>query len=422
MGRTTMGFAVIALAFVLSAAVVIAQQARIPAPDTLPDGPRIFDSSRRGPSGRPIPGPQFRVVPMKGLSHPYALAFLPGGNMLITERAGRIRIVRNGVLDPTPIAGMPEISNRNLQGLNDIALHPRFAENQWVYFTYYREKPGDKDAAAAVLARGRFDGKAMTEIRDIFVTDTMVAGASAARFVFGPDGKIYLAIGVPLPNSGRAGLATMSDAQDPASYFGKILRLNDDGSVPSDNPFIGRAGYKPELYGLGIRNAMGIIVHPVTGEIWENENGPQGGDEINIIRAGRNYGWPTISFGRSYTGDLTGESGPALDQFTAPGMEPPWLFWSPSIGLSGMVFYTGDQFPEWKGSIFVGGLVGEQLQRVVLNARGLPIRRDSLLVELKQRIREVRQGPDGLLYLLTDEDAGALLRIEPVRAATAAGR
>jgi glucose/arabinose dehydrogenase len=416
--RTT--FAITALTFELFAAVVVAQQGQTPARQSLPDGPKIFDSSRRGPSGRPIPGPQFRVVPMKGLSHPYALAFLPDGDMLITERAGRIRIVRHGVLDPTPIAGMPAISNRNLQGLNDIVLHPRFAETRWVYFTYYRETTGDKEAAAAVLARGRFDGKAITEIRDIFVTDTMVAGASAARFVFGRDGKIYLAIGIPLPNSGRAGLATMSDAQNPASYFGKILRINDDGSVPSDNPFVGRAGYKPELYALGIRNAMGIIVHPVTGEIWENENGPQGGDEINIIKAGRNYGWPSISFGRSYTGDLTGESGPASDQYTAPGMETPWLFWSPSIGLSGMVFYTGDQFPEWKGSIFVGALVGEQLQRIVLNAKGLPIRRDSLLVELKQRIREVRQGPDGSLYLLTDEDDGALLKIEPVETAKAA--
>jgi glucose/arabinose dehydrogenase len=417
-----MGSAVIVLTFLLLAAVVIAQQAQVPARDTLPDGPRIFDSSRRGPSGRPIPGPQFRVVPMKGLSHPYALAFLPDGNLLITERAGRLRIVRNGVLDPTPIAGMPAVSTRNLQGLNDIALHPRFADNKWVYFTYYKEKAGDKDAAAAALARGRFDGKAMTDVRDIFVTDTMIGGASAARFVFGRDGKIYLAIGVPLPNSGRAGLATMTDAQDPASYFGKVLRLNDDGSVPSDNPFVGRAGYKPELYALGIRNAMAMILHPETGEIWENENGPQGGDEINIIRAGRNYGWPAVSFGRSYTGDLTGESGPALDQYTAPGMEPPWLFWAPSIALSGMAFYTGDRFPEWKGSIFVGGLVGEQLQRVVLNAKGLPIRRDPLLVELKQRIREVKQGPDGLLYLLTDEDAGALLRIEPVRVATASGQ
>src|SRR5216117_2478508 len=273
MRSATMGFAVLAVTCVLFAAIVIGEEAPMLSLDRVPDGQRLLDNSRGGPSGRPIPGPQFRVVPMKGLSHPYALAFLSDGNMLITERAGRIRIVRNGVVDPVPIAGLPAIPNRNLQGLNDIAVHPRFAENKWVYFTYYREKAGDKDAAAAVLARGRFDGKAMTEIRDVFVTDTMVAGASAARFVFGRDGKIYLAIGVPLPYSGRAGLATMSDAQDPASYFGKILRLNDDGSVPSDNPFIGRAGYKPELYALGIRNAMAIIVHPETGEIWENENG-----------------------------------------------------------------------------------------------------------------------------------------------------
>jgi glucose/arabinose dehydrogenase len=402
------------LIFVLLATAIGTPHAQTRARDTLPDGPQIFDSSRRGPSGRAIPGPQFRVVPLKGLSHPYALAFLPNGDILITERAGRLRIVRNGVLDPTPIAGMPLIANRTLQGLNDIALHPHFADNKWVYFTYYRESPGDKEAAAAVLARGRFDGTALTEVRDVFVTDTMIAGASAARFVFGRDGKIYLAIGVPLQNSGRAGLATMADAQNPASHFGKVLRLNDDGSVPPDNPFRNRPGYKPDIYALGIRNAMAMIVHPETGEIWENENGPQGGDEINIIRAGRNYGWPTVSFGRSYAGDRTGGSGPALDQYTAPGVDEPWRLWVPSISLSGMAFYTGDQFPEWKGSLFVGALIGEALHRVVLNREGLPIRRDPLLVGLKQRIREVRQGPDGFVYLLTDEDAGALLRLEPI--------
>ena len=195
------------------------------------------------------------------------------------------------------------------------------------------------------------------------------------------------------------------------------MRLNDDGSAPSDNPFVGRPGYKAEIYALGIRNAMGIIVHPETGEIWENENGPQGGDEINIIKAGRNYGWPVVSYGRAYSGERTGATGPASDLPVGAGLEEPWLFWSPSIGLSGMVFYTGDRIPEWKGSIFVGGLVGAQLQRIVLSAGGLPIRRDSLLTELNQRIREVRQGPDGLIYVLTDEEAGALLRIEPADAA-----
>jgi len=335
--------------------------------------------------------------------------------MLITERAGRLRIVRRGVLDPQPISGIPEVLDQSLKGLNDIALHPRFAENRWVYFTYYKPKPESTEIATAALGRGRFDGgSALTDVHDLFTTEAVVSGPSAARFVFGRDGKIYMAIGIPIPSRGPAGAATTTDAQDPGSHFGKILRLNDDGSAPADNPFAGRPGYKPELYALGIRNAMALVVHPETGEIWETENGPQGGDEINIIRAGRNYGWPVISFGRSYGGDLTGDSGPVSEQPFAPGLEQPWLFWAPSIALSGMAFYTGDRFPDWKGSIFVGALVGEQLQRVVMNERGLAVRRQSLLTELKQRIREVRQGPDGLLYLLTDEAAGALLRIEPL--------
>jgi len=407
---------VTALGLVLVGVVINAQQGPPPAKDTLPDGPRVFDSSRRGPSGRSIPGPQYRVVPMKGLTYPYALAFLPDGDLLITERPGRLRIVHKGMLDPQPIAGVPPVLDRQLKGLNDVALHPRFAENKWVYFTYYKPQPDTRDAASAVLARGRFDGgsHALTDVRDLFVTDGAIVGASAARFVFGRDGKIYLAIGIPIPTD-RPGFATVTDAQNPGSHFGKILRLNDDGSAPPDNPFVGRPGYKPEIYALGIRNAMGIVVHPDTGEIWENENGPQGGDEINIIRPGQNYGWPIISYGRSYTGERTGGTGPSSETPLAQGLEQPWLFWSPSIGLSGMVFYTGDRFPEWKGSIFVGGLVGQQLQRIVMSANG-PVRRDSLLTELKQRIREVRQGPDGLLYLLTDEEFGALLRIEPVGA------
>jgi glucose/arabinose dehydrogenase len=404
-----------ALALVLSVATTNAQQAPAPVGDTLPDGPQVFDSSTRGPSGSPIPGPKFRVVPMKGLSRPYAVAFLPDGALLITERAGRLRIVRNGVLDPQSIAGMPAVLDRNLKGLNDVALHPNFAQNGWVYFTYYKPSPAAADAAWATLARGRFDGDhALTDVQDIFATERLISGPSAARIVFGRDGTIYMAIGVPIPARAREGVATTDDAQDPNSHFGKVLRLNDDGSAPSDNPFIGRPGHKPEVYALGIRNAMGLAVHPETGELWETENGPQGGDELNIIRPGKNYGWPIISYGRSYSGDAIGNTGPVSEPPVGAGLEQPMLFWAPSIALSGMAFYTGDRFPEWKGSIFVGGLVGTQLQRIVLNMRGLPIRRDPLLTELRQRIREVRQGPDGLLYLLTDEEAGALLRIEPV--------
>ena len=405
------------LAIVLAGAAG-AQNVQMAPPSTpLPEGPLVFDSSSRAAGGRALPGPKFRVVATKGFVRPYALAFLPDGTLLITERSGRLRIVRNGVLDPQPIAGMPEVLDRNSRGLNDIALHPRFAENGWIYFTYYKPKPGSTTHAAATLARGRYDGKAMTEVRDLFMADTWTVSASAARIAFAGDGRLFMAIGIPLPATGE-GVATQTDAQNPSSYYGKMLRLNDDGTAPADNPFVGRAGYRPEIYALGIRNAMGLAVHPETGALWETENGPQGGDEVNVIEAGRNYGWPIISYGRAYTGELTGSSGPESASPFAAGMEQPWMFWSPSIAVAGMAFYTGNPFPDWKGSLFVTALVGEQLQRIVLNEKGLPTRRDSLLTELGQRLREVRQGPDGLLYVLTDETAGALLRIEPVDAAT----
>ena len=380
------------------------------------DRPLIFDSTTRGSGGTKISGSKFRLVPVPGLTYPYALAFLPDGGILITERAGRLRLVRSGKLDPEPIAGIPAVLDTRQRGMNDIALHPRFAENHWIYFTYYKPVPGTANARAT-LARSRYDGgHALSDVHDIFSTDSVVSGPSAAKIAFGPDGKIYLAIGIPIPRAANDSVsATVTDAQDPNSDYGKVLRLNDDGTAPADNPFSGRPGHKPELYALGIRNAMGLYFHPETGDLWETENGPQGGDEINIIKAGKNYGWPVISYGRAYTGELTGGTGPASGQPVAAGMEQPWLFWSPSISLAAITFYTGDKFPDWKGNIFVGGLVGTQLDRVVLSpTNGLPIRRQPLLTELKQRIREVKEGPDGLLYLLTDEEAGALLRLEPV--------
>jgi aldose sugar dehydrogenase len=231
--------------------------------------------------------------------------------------------------------------------------------------------------------------------------------------VFDRDGKIFMTVGVPI--RGRPGTAQPEDSQSPGNHAGKVLRLNDDGSVPSDNPFVGKPGYRPEIYALGIRNILGLVIHPETGELWENENGPMGGDEINIIKPGRNYGWPVVSYGRAYNGDLTGDtSGPLTTDHTAPGMESPFLFWVPSIAPSGLTFYSGERFERWKGNIFVGGMRGTLLQRIVLNAKGLPIARETMLSELKQRIRDVRQGPDGLLYVLTDETHGALLRLEPV--------
>jgi glucose/arabinose dehydrogenase len=284
----------------------------------------------------------------------------------------------------------------------DIALHPRFAENHLVYFTY--DKPVENNKGAPAVARGRLEGSALVDVRDIVVTDAWEGtGGLNARIVFGRDGMLYTSTG------GNVGWV----AQEPGSLRGKILRVRDDGTVPPDNPFVGRSGYRPEIYTLGHRNSLGLIVHPETGVIWNNENGPNGGDEINIILPGRNYGWPAVSFGRDYAGPRISENP------TREGFENPLVVWIPSIAVAGMAVYTGDRFPKWKNNVFVGSMrTGEipgtgHLERIVFNERTEELRRESMLGELKQRIREVRQGPDGCLYLLTDEDNGALLRIEP---------
>jgi len=357
-------------------------------------GPFEFDTAEKQ---------KIRVsVVTRGFSHPWSLAFLPDGNMLVTERPGRLRIIRNGVLDPTPIFGVPPVRTEGNGGLMDVALHPGFSDNRLVYLTY--TKPVENGKGTPTLARGRLEGGALAEVRDLLVPDAFDGNSGLnGRVVFGRDGMVYMSTG---GNIGKV-------AQDPASLRGKILRLRDDGSVPPDNPFVGRAGYRPEIFTLGHRNTLALIVHPETGAVWNNENGPNGGDEINIILPGRNYGWPIVSFGRDYPGPRVSEHP------TREGMESPLVVWIPSIAASGMAVYTGDRFARWKGNVFVGGMrSGEipgtgHLERIVFNARTEELRREAMLVELRQRIREVRQGPDGLLYLLTDEDDGALLRIEP---------
>ena len=400
--------------------------------DSLPDTPQMLGTAEQ----------RVRVTPIvKGLTHPWALAFLPNGDMLITERLGQLRIVRNGVLDPEPVAGIPPVLDGVwFQGLWDVALHPRFAENRLVYFTYAKANPGEDIApelrhtprgpsARAVLARGRFDGQALTNVEELFVSNWSSSSATQARLAFAPDGKLFMTIGVAsrlLAEGGSNRVGTSEDAQNPASHAGKVLRFHDDGTVPMDNPFVGQPEYKPEIYALGLRTPMGLIIHQQTGELWEAEHGPQGGDEINIIKPGRNYGWPVISLGRAYNGDPTGGSGPTLAEPWAPGMEQPFIFWEPVATPGGLVIYTGDKLPAWKGNLLTGGLKTGQLNRVVFNGRGLPVRREALLGALQQRIREVRQGPDGLLYMLTEgpvalgasgrraDKLGALLRIEPV--------
>ncbi len=367
---------------------------------TLPDEPVVFNTFEQ---------PQVRVVVVtKGLSYPWGMAFLPGGDILVTERPGRLRVIRDGVLDPEPIAGVPEVLARGRSGLLDITLHPRFVDNNLVYLTYSKAA---EDGPAIALARGRFDGSALRDVRDIFVADSW-GGVSHAgsRIVFAPDGTLYMTVGGAF---GGPGSPVRPRAQDPSAYVGKVLRLRDDGSVPDDNPFVGRAGYKPEIFSLGHRNQEGAAIHPETGALWTSEHAPQGGDEVNVILSGRNYGWPVVSYGREYDGPRVAE------QPWQGEMEQPVIVWLPSIAPSGLTFYTGNRFPAWQGNLFAGGMMTGRirgtghLERIVLNGDGEELRRESLLGELKQRIRDVQEGPDGLLYVLTDEDEGALLRIEP---------
>jgi glucose/arabinose dehydrogenase len=355
-----------------------------------------------------------------GLVYPWALAFLPNGDMLVTEQGkNTLRRISNGVIDPTPITGLPQgitSSRRDTAGV-DVIVHPRFADNHFIYVAYWKPTAADPSVRTAVLMRARYDGgSTLHDVTQIFEATSLTDGPSAARPIFGADGKIYFALGAPGFNEHVGGV---KDAQDPGSYLGKILRIDEDGKVPADNPFAGKAGYKPEIYALGIRNAIGLTVHPETGEVWETENGPQGGDEINIIRKGLNYGWPLVTYGRAYTTDPEGKKSglprPDVQPPTAmPGMTEPFTYYKPSIAIAGLIFYTGDKFPLWKGNLIAGGLSGMQLTRIQFSRLGLETRREAMLTELRQRIRDVHQGPDGLIYATTDAPDGAILKLEPV--------
>jgi glucose/arabinose dehydrogenase len=403
MRRTLLAFLSV---LVLVATVAVGQQ-------TVPfDKTFNIPVAPKGLAGRPLPklpmefdtaeGQRIRVSAVTtGLEYPFSLAFLPDGGMLVTERAGRLRLIRNGVLDPQPVAGAPASYWTGesgmpgaIHGYMDVTLHPKFSENKWIYIAYTKPTGGH----IVALARGHWDGKKIAETRDIFVTDE----GGAARLAFGADGTLYMSL-------------TGNDPQDPKTLGGKVLRLRDDGTVPPDNPFVGKPGSRPEIYTLGHRGTLGLALHAISGQMWENENGPNGGDEINVLKAGANYGWPIVSYGRTYQGPWQSER-PRHD-----GFEPPVVYWMPAIAPSGMAFYTGDRLGKWKGDVFVGSLrTGEipgtgHLERILFNEKMQELRRESLLTELHQRIRDVRQGPDGLLYVLTDEKPGAVLRIEPAQ-------
>jgi aldose sugar dehydrogenase len=338
-----------------------------------------------------------------GLVNPWSLAFLPNGDMLVTERAGRLRIIHNGVLSPQPIPGVPAVKAAALSGLLDVVLHPKFAENRLIYLAY--SKAGENTLSTTALAQGRFDGAALTDVKDIFVANTWSKSNTnfGGRIAFDRAGFLYLTVGER---------QEQNRAQDPNDHGGKVLRLRDDGTVPPDNPFVGKAGYQAAIYTLGHRSPQGLAMHPETGALWENEHGPLGGDELNVLQPGRNYGWPLVTFGTDYDGTRVSENTWRAD------LEAPFMYWVPSIAISGVAFYTGDRFPAWKGNVFVGSMFEGRtratghLQRITFN-EGRPIQREPVLAQLRQRIRDVRQGPDGLLYVLTDEVAGALLKIEP---------
>ena len=346
----------------------------------------------------------------RGLVHPFSLAFLPDGDALITERGTKLRIVRNATgpqatVDPEAVAGLPAFPPFRTGGLQEVALHPQFATNRLVYFTYNKagavgQNPNQRQSAVT-LARGRFDGKALTNVEELFTGDWN-SGASGSRLAFSR-GFVYMTTGAPFDEK----------AQSTDTVYGKVLRLTEDGKVPPDNPFVGKAGARPEVFSMGHRDQLGLTVHAATGTVLAAEHGPNGGDEVNVILPGHNYGWPKFSFGRTYEGPRISEAP------LGPGIDQPLVLWIPSIAPTGLTFYTGDKIPAWKGNLFVGssrrGEVPRTggLERVVVNDKLEELRRESLLTELHQRIRDVRQGPDGLLYVITDEDDGALLRIEP---------
>ena len=342
---------------------------------------------------------KFRVVVVtEGLEHPWGLAFLPDGRMLVTERPGRLRIVgKDGTLDPEPVGGLPVISAYGQGGLLDVALHPDFPNNGLVYLSY--AEAGDGGFSTEV-ARGRLAGNRLEGTEVIFRALPKVGGGRhfGSRFVFGHDGKLYFSLG---------DRGDRPNGQDLSTHHGSIIRINDDGSVPSDNPFVDRKGAKPEIYTYGNRNPQGMTIDPGTGRIWENEHGPQGGDEVNVIKAGVNYGWPVITYGRNYGfGTKIGEG------THKEGMAQPALEWTPSIAPSGMAFYSGEKFPGWKGDLFVGALKYELLVRLEADGEKI-VHEEYLLERVLGRIRDVRAGPDGLLYLLTDEPDGVIARIEP---------
>ncbi len=346
-----------------------------------------------------------KTTVLEGLERPWSIAWLPDGAMLITERPGRLRIVRKGVLDPTPITGVPEVFAVNQGGLMEVSLHPSFAENRFVYLTYSH---GTNEANRTRVARATFDGKALRDLKVIFEVNQAKSSGQhfGSRIIWLPDNTMLVAIGDGgNPPVQLDGDLIRKQAQNLRSRLGKIVRLNDDGSIPKDNPFVGRTNADPAIWSYGHRNIQGLAFDAATRRVWSTEHGARGGDELNLAEAGKNYGWPIVTYSQEYSG------GEISKERSRPGMVDPKVFWTPSPAPSGLAFYNGDKVPEWKGKLFSGELVSRDVRRIDLDEKGNV--KGQQTISIGQRVRDVRQGPDGFLYVLTDEQNGQLIRLQP---------
>jgi glucose/arabinose dehydrogenase len=348
----------------------------------------------------------YRIVTVaEGLVNPWSIAFLPDGDMLITERPGRLRIVRNGTLLRDAVSGVPAVLAEGQGGLLDVVPHPDFSSNRLLYLSY--SKPTEAKAATTAIVRGRYDNGRLTGIQPVFEAVSQGRGHYGSSLAFSRDGYLFITVGDR--QAPPEGDLANHPAQDLSNHHGTTIRLHDDGRVPSDNPFVKRAGARPEIWSYGHRNPQGLAIHPETGDVWLNEHGPQGGDELNLVRPGLNFGWPVVGFGVNY------RTGQAIHGGThREGMEQPVHVWVPSIGVSGLMIYTGNQFPQWRGNFFSGGMAGERLSRLVMDGRSVKF--EETLAQGLGRSRDVRQGPDGYIYLALDDRGGAptsVVRMEP---------
>ncbi len=383
------------------------EQAPTPIPAAALDtSPRVLD----------VQGGKIRVVTVAtGLFHPWSLSFLPDGRgILVAERDGKLRMIRDGALVPAPVWTSPTPRGTGADSLHSVAVHPQFAQNSLVYMSY--PKQGERGTTLAI-ARGHLKGSTLGDVEEIFVSDSWETGGNlAGRMLFGPDGSLYVTIGDRdrICCNGSDDTSLRMKAQDTGNHIGKTLRIRDDGGVPRDNPFVGRAGAKAEVFTYGHRNGYGLAFHPETGELWQAEIGPLGGDEVNILLPGHNYGWPLVSMGRNYTGSLVSDQ-----PWTRPGMDNPRMFWVPSISPSSVMFVTSDKFPRWKNNMLVGSLNGLSIQRIAFDQPSQAEQREPLLRSMNIRFRDVVQGPDGFLYVATELGSGGnvadgtILRIEP---------